>query len=72
MIISASCYFVPEYYNPRLRATVPPVWKVELDNPLPGCNVASEFVGDTRADALRNAIDCFKSRGITGRLRLHN
>jgi len=71
MIITASCYFTPDYYHPRLRATVPAVWRIELDQPLPGCNVAPEFIGDTRADAIRNALDCFKSRGLTGRLRLH-
>lgn len=72
MIISASCYLQPDRYSPTLRATVPGAWHVEFDAPIPGYgNIAPVFVGESRAAAVRNAIDALKARGLSGRLQLH-
>lgn len=72
MIITASCYFQPDRYNPRLRATIPGAWHVAFDAPIPGHgNISPMFVGETRAAAITNAIDALKNRGLTGSLRLH-
>tara|TARA_B110000971_G_scaffold153291_1_gene156546 strand:- start:271 stop:492 length:222 start_codon:yes stop_codon:yes gene_type:complete len=67
----ADCYFQPEKYNPRLRATVPPAWVVEFDSALQGANVPPVFYGNTRREAIQDAIDTLKSRGLTGRLILN-
>lgn len=67
----ADCYFQPEQYNPRIRATVPPAWIIELDCALQGSNVPPVFYGKTRSEAIQNAIDTLKSFGLTGRLILN-
>ena len=70
-LFKADCYFQQEQYNPRIRATVPPVWVIEFDCALPGTNVPPVFFGHSRKEAIQNAIDCLKSMGLTGRLILN-
>ena len=71
MIFHAEVFATPDYYHPRLRATVPGCWRVQFADPIPGHgNIAPEFVGATRRAAIENAIACLKARGLTGRLRL--
>ena len=70
-LFNADCYFQEEQYNPRIRATVPPAWIVEFDCALPDTNILPVFYGHSRREAIENAIDCLKSRGLTGRLILN-
>jgi len=70
-LFKADCYFKQEQYNPRIRATVPPAWVVEFDCALPNTNVPPVFFGNTRKEAIQNAIDCLQSFGLTGRLILN-
>jgi hypothetical protein len=70
-LFKADCYFKQEQYNHRIRATVPPSWVIEFDCALPNTNVPPMFFGNTRKEAIQNAIDCLKSRGFTGRLILN-
>jgi len=70
-LFKADCYFQQEQYNPRIRATVPPAWVIEFDCALPNTNVPPVFYGISRREAIQNAIDCLKSRGLTGRLILN-
>jgi len=70
-LFKAECYFQPEQYNPRIRATVPPAWVVEFDCALPDTNIPPVFFGNTRKEAIENAIVTLKSRGLTGRLILN-
>ena len=70
-IFNADCYYKQEQYNPRLRATIPPSWIIEFDCALPGTNVPPVFFGNTRKEAIQNAIDCLQSFGLTGRLILN-
>tara|TARA_B110000977_G_C10890901_1_gene421409 strand:- start:266 stop:487 length:222 start_codon:yes stop_codon:yes gene_type:complete len=67
----ADCYYQPEKYNPRLRATVPPAWVVEFANALQCTNVPPVFYGSTRKEAIQDAIGTLKSMGLTGRLILN-
>ena len=67
----ADCYFEPERYNPRIRATVPPSWVIEFNCALPNTNVPPVFYGNTRKEAIQNTIDTLKSFGLTGRLILN-
>ncbi len=69
--INAECYFQPETYNPRLRATVPPAWVIEFECALPNTNVPPVFFGRTRREAIENAIETLRSFGLTGRLILN-
>lgn len=70
-LFKADCYFKEEQYNPRIRATVPPAWVIEFDCALPNTNVPPVFFGNTRKEAIQNAIDCLQSFGLTGRLILN-
>jgi hypothetical protein len=70
-LFKAECYFQQEKYNPRIRATVPPAWVVEFDCALPDTNIPPVFFGNTRKEAIENAIVTLKSRGLTGRLILN-
>jgi hypothetical protein len=70
-LFKADCYFQQEQYNHRIRATVPPAWVVEFDCALPDTNVPPMFFGASRKEAIQNAIDCLKSRGLTGRVVLN-
>lgn len=70
-LFKAECYFQQEQYNPRIRATVPPAWVVEFDCALPDTNIPPVFFGNTRKEAIENAIVTLKSRGLTGRLILN-
>jgi hypothetical protein len=68
---NAECYFQPEQYNHRIRATVPPAWVIEFDCALPNTNVPPVFYGHSRREAIENAIATLKSFGLTGRLILN-
>ena len=72
LTLNATIRFQPEYFNRRLQATIPPVWCIDFFEPLPlpGHNVAPQFVGDTREDAIRNAVATLQSLGLRGNLRL--
>lgn len=72
LTLNASIRFVPEYYSPNLRATVPPVWCIDFHAPLPvpGHNLPPQYVGETREDAIRNTVAGLQSLGLHGRLHL--
>jgi hypothetical protein len=70
-LFKADCYFQQEQYNPRIRATVPPAWVIEFDCALLNTNVPPVFFGNTRREAIENAIKTLQSFGLTGRLILN-